>query len=319
MIRGLAAEAILGPVVSVSRRLGSLVLVLWGTVTLTFFAVHAAPGDIVRLLIGQGHDTPEVRAVIAAEWGLDRPLLVQYAGYLGRLLHGDLGTSYVLKRPVTEVIGAQLASTVELAVTATALAALLTILITTLTAGRRLLTRLAGAGELLLASTPEFWVGILLLFVFSFTLPWFPVAGAGDLSALVLPSLTLALGAVGGLAPVLRDGLERALEQPFALTVRSRGVSDLGLRVRHGLRHASIPTLNLAGFAVGNLLGGAVIVEQVFGRPGIGQVALRAISSKDIPTILGVALLAAFVFVVVSTVVDLLSLVIDPRLVGAAS
>ncbi len=183
-----------------------------------------------------------------------------------------------------------------------------------LTAGRPWARRVAGSIELVLASTPSFWLGIVLIFVFSFTLKLFPVAGDRTLLALVLPALSLGLGARRGDRPGAARGLERALEEPFALTVRSWGVTGLQLRLRHALRHASLPAVTLAGWLVGHILSGAVITEQVFGRPGLGRVTVEAVLGHDLPVVLAVAILSAAIFVAMSTAVDLLSLWLDPRL-----
>ncbi len=182
------------------------------------------------------------------------------------------------------------------------------------TAGRgRPVRAAAGAWELVAVSLPSYWLGILLLTAFSFQLRIFPVIGAQDLAALVLPALTLALPIAGVLAQVLREGLEAALAQPFAVTARARGLSQFSVRLRHALRHAAASLATLTGWLVGSLLGGAVLVETVFGRSGIGALTLQAVGNKDMPVVMGVVLLSALVFVVISNVVDLLHAAIDPR------
>ncbi|MFE1321128.1 ABC transporter permease [Kitasatospora phosalacinea] len=168
--------------------------------------------------------------------------------------------------------------------------------------------------ELLTVSSPSYWIGLLLLTVFSFQLRIFPVTGDQGFAALVLPALTLALPMAGVLAQVLREGLEAALEQPFALTARSRGLSRTAVALRHALRHSALPLVTLTGWLAGSLLGGAVLVETVFGRPGIGALMLQAATGKDMPLVVGLVLLSAAAFVLASTLVDLLYLVIDPRL-----
>jgi peptide/nickel transport system permease protein len=299
---------------AIARRLIGGVIVLWAAVTAAFFAVHLTPGNTVDVLIGEGTKSPAARAAITAEWGLDRPLLQQYVDYLGRLLRGDLGTSYVLQRPVSDVVFSQLGPTAQLAATGAVVAVILAVIVSVATAGRPIARRISGTIELITVSIPEFWLGLVLLSVFSFGLGWFPVAGADGFQSLVLPALALGLGLFGMFAQVLREGIERSLDEPYSLTVRSRGVSDLVLRLRHSVRHASLPVITLAGWTVGGLLGGAVIVEQVFGRPGVGQVALAAAQGKDLPVVLGVALVGAFAYVIVNTVVDIVALAIDPRL-----
>lgn len=250
-------------------------------------------------------------------WGLDRPLLVQYASYLGGLLRGDLGTSYQLNTPVTDLIAGQLGPTVTLTLSAAVVAVVLAVVVGVGTAGRgRLIGRISSVIELVLVSIPPFWLGIVALAVFSFQLRWFPVAGDDGWRSLVLPTLALALPIAGVLTQVLREGIDRALEEPFAITARARGLSPAAVRARHGLRHGLLPSMTLAGMIVGSLLGGTVIIEQVFGRPGLGALTVDAVFAKDLPVILGVGLLSAFVYIVVSTLVDLLYLVVDPRLRG---
>lgn len=301
------------------RRLGSALAVLVGAATLAFLALQLIPGDPVSVLLGPTNaGSPAVRAEISREYGFDRPVGEQYLHYLGRLLQGDLGDSYQLQRPVWSLIGDQLVPTVQLALAGLVLAVVLAVLSAVATAGRRpALRTVASVWELVAASTPSYWVGIVLLTVFSFRFHVFPVAGADGFASLVLPAVTLALPLTGVLAQVLREGLEAALEQPFVVTARSRGVGRTAVRLRHALRHSAMPLLTLAGWLTGSLIGGAVLVETVFGRPGIGSLVLQAVSAKDMPVVIGVVLLSAFVFVVISTVVDLLHPVIDPRLRSA--
>ncbi|MFC9893751.1 ABC transporter permease [Nocardia sp. NPDC127579] len=295
-------------------RLCSGLGVLWGAVTLSFLGVRLAPGDTVDVLLGEQPRTPEVAAAIRAEWGLDSPAVVQYGRYLWNVAHGDFGRSYVLQRPVSEVLGAQAAPTLALTGGALLVALVFAVVVATTTARRPRARALANAVELTLVSTPAFWLGIVLLSVFSFGLKLFPVAANKGLSALVLPALALGLSLGAVVSQVLRDGLERALEEPFAVTVRSWSIRDSELRVRHGLRHAALPAVTLTGWLVGGLLGGAVIIEEVFGRPGLGRVTVEAVLAQDLPVVLAVAILSAFVYVVISTVVDLLYPLLDPRL-----
>ncbi|MGC4878681.1 ABC transporter permease [Micromonospora sp. DT43] len=304
------------PLRAAARRLAAGLVVLWAAATAAYLALLVAPGDTVDTIVGDGADTPQIRAEIIAEWSLDRPAVVQYLDYLRRLAGGDLGRSYLLQRPVVEVIGEQLAPTLTLALAAAGLGVLLALVLAVATAGdRRPWLRRASSGvELLLVSTPSFLIGIVLLSVLSFRLGLFPVSGDRGVGALVLPAVTLALPIAGLLAQVLRDGLDRALDEPFVLTARSRGVRERTVLLRHALRHALLPAVTLAGWLFGILLGGAVIVEQVFGRPGLGQVTLTAVTSKDMPVVLAVVTLSAAVYVAVNTIADLTYLLVDPRL-----
>ncbi|MFG1944044.1 ABC transporter permease [Nonomuraea sp. NPDC048826] len=297
------------------RRLGAGLAVLWAAATASYVALLAAPGDTVDILIGDGADTPEIRAGIIAEWGLDRPEIVQYLSYLWRLLHGDLGRSYQLQRGVGEILAGQIGPTVQLTLAAAVTGVVLAGVIAIGTAGRGRGPRAAAsAAELVSVSVPPFLIGIVLLSVFSFTLGWFPVSGAEGPLALVLPALALGLPIAGVLGQVLRGGLERALEQPFAVTARARGLTERALVARHALRHALLPAVTLAGWLTGTLLGGAVITEVLFGRPGLGQVAMQAVTGQDMPVVMAVVLLSAVVYVTISTLLDLAYRVIDPRI-----
>lgn len=296
---------------AVSERLGLAVVVLWGAVTAGFLALHLMQGDVLDLILGTSSQaTAEVRRQIVADYGLDRPLAEQYGAYLWRLLHGDLGHSYQLRVPVSRAIGDQLPATLALTTCALALAVALSLVIAVGTAHRaRWLRGPFATAETVALSVPQFWFGTLLLIVFSFTLRLFPAAGG-----LVLPAAALAAAPTGMLAQVLRKGLEDALDEPFVVTARARGLGDLAVRTRHALRHALLPAVTLTGWLVGTTLGGAVVVEQVFSRPGLGRLTLTAVTNKDMPVVLGVVLVAAAVYVACSLCVDLLYRVIDPRL-----
>ncbi|MDR1151586.1 MAG: ABC transporter permease, partial [Bifidobacteriaceae bacterium] len=248
---------------------------------------------------------------------LDHPALVQYLLYVWRLAHGDLGVSYVEHRPVSSLFAEQFPPTIELTLWAFAIAVIVAVVLAVATAGRSRIGRaISQFAELTVVAAPPFWIGMLLLAVFSFRLNLFPVSGSGGVRAVVLPAVAVGAPIACFLAQILREGLDRALEQPFAVTARARGLSRLGLTFTHALRHATLPAMTISGLIFGNLLGGAVICEQVFGRAGIGTLAVTAINTKDIPVILAIALVSAIVFVVVTTVVDLLSLAVDPRLRG---
>ncbi|WP_341477189.1 ABC transporter permease [Frankia canadensis] len=300
----------------VAKRLLAAVVVMVGAATLAFGALHLIPGDQVSILLGPNSAaSPEVRAQIRSDYGFDRPLVVQYAQYLSNVVRGRLGESYQQNQPVSALIGGQVWPTLQLAAAALGLALVIAAVSAVATAGRRPAWRsLASAWELVAVSTPAFWTGLLLLTAFSFQLHVFPVAGAQDLRSLVLPALALALSLAGVLGQVLREGLETALRQPFATTARARGLSQLAVTTRHAFRHAAVPLLTLAGWLTGTLVGGVVAVETVFGRPGIGALILLAVSTKDMPVVMGIVLLCGLIFVVTSLLVDLLAVVVDPRL-----
>ncbi|GAA3100393.1 ABC transporter permease [Pseudonocardia yunnanensis] len=305
-----------------ARRIGWRLLagvgVLWGAATAAFFTLHLTAGDAaLSTVAGQGADpTQAVLEQVRRDYGLDQPLWRQYVDYLGELLHGDLGESYQQRLPVAGAIEAQLGQTVQLAAGAIVIALVLAVLVGVLTAKRRRWVRSTTTGvELLLASTPTFVIGLVLLIIFSIGLHLFPVSGQDGLRSLVLPTFTLALPVTAVLSQVLRSELEDVLEQPFILTARARGMRDVAVRFRHALRHAAIQLVTMSGVVIGGLLGGTVITESLFNRQGIGQLMLVATTNKDIPLVVGVVIFCALVYVVVNLVVDILYTIIDPRVV----
>jgi peptide/nickel transport system permease protein len=286
----------------VYKVLGALGVML-GAATLAFAAVSLTGGDTAVAILGgeTAQPTPEALARVRIDYGLDRPLLVQYAIYLGKVVQGDLGISYRLNAPVTELIAQQLGYTVTLSVA---------------TAGRRRSRwrGVASASELVLASMPGFVLGLLLLLLFSFRLRWFPASGSDGWRALVLPTLTLALPITPWLAQVLRQELDDILEQPFIAMARARGMGEAGVRLRHAMRHALLSLVTLTGFILGTLLAGTAVVETLFARRGIGRLMVEATAGKDIPLVLGITLLSALLYAVVHILVDTSYVLIDPRL-----
>lgn len=300
-------------------RLAGGVLVLWAVATLTFFALRLIPGDPVLAILGgqSANPTPETIAEATREYGLDKPLAVQYGLYLGRLVQGDLGVSYSQHLPVTKVLAEQSWATLQLTFTSLLLAWLLVLLLTVLTAGRRRwVSNLASLAETLSAALPHFWIGILLLAVFAFGLRWFPPAGSDGWRTLVLPSLALAIPLAGFIAQVTRESLEFTLEQPFVLTARTRGLSETAVRFKHALRHAVLPGISLSGWAIGALISGAVVIEVIFSRKGLGRQLYQAVQAQDLPLTIGISLAVAAVYVLANIVVDLLYLWVDPRQQG---
>jgi len=218
-----------------------------------------------------------------------------------------------MQQPVAAVIGQQLPPTVQLMGVAVVFALMLAIVSALLGRGRRT-AAMAGLLELVAVSAPTFWIGLVLIGVFGFGLGWFPVVTTVGFGALVLPAVTLAIPVAGILSQVLRQGLDEAAALPFVDTVRSRGASQTRLVVRHTLRHAAANSVTLSGYIVGSLLGGSVLVETVFARPGLGRVALNAIVDRDVPVVLGIIVLASVAFSVVNLLVDLVADRIDLRL-----
>ncbi|MFC8175601.1 ABC transporter permease [Streptomyces sp. NPDC057254] len=295
-------------------RAAGAVVVLWGAVTLAFAVLQIMPGSTADVLLARSSVSPRVRAEITAEYHLDDPLPAQYLGYLGRIVRGDFGDSYVLRRPVWEAVGSQLPDTLALIASTLLVTAAGSVVLAVLGAHRRRWVRtLFAAAESVVVALPPFWLGLLLLTFFSFGLGWFPTVGASGPGSLVLPTLALAAAPTAVVAQVLREGLLRALDEPFVVTARARGIGELALRLRHVLRHALLPATTLLGWIAGSLIGGAVIVEIVFSRQGVGRLVLSAVQNKDMPVVMAVVLLAAAVFVLVNLVVDALQWLVDPR------
>jgi peptide/nickel transport system permease protein len=310
-----------GRVRRIAGRLGSAVVVLWGAATVAFAAQLLLPGDRATVILNIRTGVPEQRtpaelAPIIQQFGLDRPEIVQYLDYLRAAVTGDLGTSYQQFRPVTAIIGEQLGATVVLSLAAIAVAWLLMVVWVILTAGRG--PRIGAAGsavDVTAAGLPHYWLGVILLLVFALGLRWFPVIGGTGPQGLVLPALTLAIPLAGFLSQATRTEFERALEQPFVLTARLRGMGDLAVRLRHVLRHAVLPAVTLTGWALGATLSGAVVVESIFSRPGIGSVLVTAVNSHDLPVVVGIVTLVAAFYVIANLLVDVGYALVDPRLV----
>jgi len=307
----------------VARKLLSAVVVLWGAATVAFFAQLALPGDrataILNIRSGRAQlRTPAELAQINEQYGLQRPVIVQYLDYLRGLVGGDFGNSYQQYRPVTAIIGEQLGATLTLSLTAIVFAWALMVVWVTLTAGRGPRLRALGSlVDVVAAGLPAYWLGIILLLVFALGLRWFPVIGGTGVNGLILPALTLAIPLAGFMSQSTRAEFERALEQPFVISARMRGMGDTGVRVRHVLRHAVIPSVTLSGWALGATLSGAVIVESIFSRPGIGNVLVTAVSSQDLPVVVGIVTLVAVVYVLANLLVDIVYTVVDPRLAAS--
>lgn len=304
-----------------ASRLATGVVVLWAAATLTFAMMQLTGGDIAVAILG-GPDampTAEQLEKVRAEYGLDRPVIVQYGDWLWRLVQGDFGQSYRLRIPVADAIAEQIWPTVTLTFTAAILGLALAVASALLTARRRRgwIAGFASGTELVLISIPVFVIGIGLLLAFAFYLPVLPVANAGGITGLILPALTLAIPMGATFSQILRQELEEVLEQPFILTARARGLSDAATRIGHALRHAAGPLVTLFGFMFATLMAGAAVTETLFSRPGIGRLMVEATTATDIPVVIGVTLLSAVFYVITSIVVDLLGVLIDPRTAAA--
>lgn len=298
-----------------AKGLGAI-FVLWAVATLIFFGIRLIPGDPAEAILGgPGSQTSaEALAQVRAEYGLDQPLPVQYVSQLVRLLQGDLGESYSLRMPVSSLLSEQLPGTLTLAILSLALAWILAMGLATASAlGGRLAGSVSSGLEIAGAAVPHFWLASVLILVFSVNLGWLPPVNTGSADSLILPVLTLALPLAGFLGQVMRESMLNAITSPFALSARSRGESERGVLFRHALRHAAIPGIALSGWAFGSLLSGAVVVETIFARPGLGRTLLNAVTLRDVPLVTGVALVSALAYVLVMALSDIAERVADPR------
>lgn len=301
-------------------RLAAAALVAWVVATLVFFALRAAGGDPTEAILGGpgSQAGPEAVARVRAEYALDEPLIVQYLLQLQRVVTFSLGDSYALRRPVADLIAAQLANTLLLAAVALALAwalALGVAMLSQMNSLGRIGTAILRGGEVVASVMPHFWLGAVFIAIFAGGLGWLPATSAQNTpAALLLPAVTLAVPVAGFLGQVMRDGLQEAHTAPFATAARTRGAGEARVLWRHSLRHAALPAIALSGWAFGSLLSGAVVVESLFARPGLGRLLIDATHSRDVPVVIGVVLVVALGYVVVMSVSDLLERIIDPRL-----
>ena len=288
---------------------------LWGVTLIAFSLVHLIPGDPAVVMAGPAA-RPEDVAAIRARLKLDQPLPVQYATYVGNLLRGDLGESLYSHAPVSRLIAERLPATAQLALAGWLCWVVLGTLIGIWAASRPTPLR---EGTLLAfsivgVSTPSFWLGIMLLYIFVARLNWLPAGGTGTPAQLILPAVTLALGGMAYYARLAHSSMLDTLGEDYIRTATAKGLPFRTVLFRHALRNAALPLLTVAGADLAALLGGVVFTETVFDWKGMGRLAVDSVTSVDIPTILGVVLVSAALVVVANLVVDLLYPLVDPRI-----
>jgi ABC-type dipeptide/oligopeptide/nickel transport system permease component len=300
----------------VLRRILAVVPVLFGVTLAVFSMLFLVPGDPVKMMLAEFVTTPDQIAQMRAQLHLDEPILKQYGRFVSGALRGDLGTSIRSRRPVTTEIGENVASTAQLALAAMLVAVGLGIPLGLAAALSRSswLDVASMATALLGVSMPSFWLGLLLIFVFSLHLAWFPATGGGDLRHLVLPAVTLGMIAAAIIARLTRSSMLEVLGQDYVRTARAKGLGGFSVVVRHALKNALIPIITIFGLQFGNLLAGAVIVETVFSRPGLGRLIVGGILNKDFPLVQGVVLFVATLYVLINLLVDVAYAYADPRI-----
>ncbi|MFL5547285.1 MAG: ABC transporter permease [Gemmatimonadales bacterium] len=296
------------------QRLLFLIPTLLGVLIVTFLLLYVAPGDPVQAMVGERAD-PETLARLRAELHLDDPLPEQFAHYMGGVLRGDLGTSYITRRPILRDLLQRFPATLRLAGAAMLFAALTGISIGIFGAWRpgAVLDRVAAFGAYLGISFPVYWVGLILILIFAVNLRWLPPSGSGGLAYLILPALTLGMRSVAFLSRMTRAAMQEILQSDFVRTARAKGLLETRVVLSHGFRNALLPVLTVLGLDFGSYLTGSILTETIFSWPGVGRYVLTAIDKRDLPAVQGSILFLSLVFVLVNLITDLLYARVDPR------
>ena len=297
------------------RRLVQSALILLGVAFITFFLLFVLPADPVRQIAGRSA-TPETVQNIREQLGLDRPFVVQFGRYLGGLVQGDMGRSYLQKTDVSLLIASRLPATLQLMAAGIAAELLIGLSMGIAAALRR--DRFADQALMMVSfvtvSAPQFVVSLLMLYVFAVQLRWFPIGGYGTFAHLVLPALTLGILGSGWYARMMRSSMIDVLRTDYVRTARAKGLTRTRVVLGHALPNAILPVIAMIGIDIGVFMGGIVVVESVFGWPGIGQLAWQAIQRLDIPIIMGVTLVSACAIVLGNLIADVIAPFIDPRI-----
>lgn len=300
------------------RRVLLLVPVFLAVSVIIFLILHLIPGDPVDNLLRVGSNA-EARARIEAKYGLDRPLVVQYGIWLANLVQGDLGSSIITRRPVSTMIAQVLPNSLMLGGFALLFSTIFGVMFGVIAATwrDRWPDQMLMGGVLLGSTLPSFWLGLLLILTFSVQLGWFPVSGARGWESLVLPVLTIGLGGMALVARVTRVAMVEAAGRDFVLLLHAKGLSPTHIRLRHVLRHAMIPVVTILALRIGWVLGGAVTVEYVFARPGLGLTLIKALGQHDYPVVQACLLMLAIAVMLGTLLGDILQALMDPRVRSA--
>ena len=299
----------------IRRRLIQSVLVVWGVSVLVFFLLRLAPGDPVSLLLAETASPEQIEAV-REKWGLNQPIPVQYMVFLGRALQGDLGNSLFFQEPALSVLLERMPATLQLSGVALLFSLLVAIPVGLLSALRRdTFWDYFGTGLAMLGQAiPPYWLGIMLILVFSVGLGWFPTSGRGTIWHLVLPAATLGSVLMALVTRLVRSGMLDVLSEDYIRTAHAKGLPKRAVIVRHALRNILIPLVTVVGLQLGALFGGAVITESIFAWPGVGRLALQAISARDYPLVQASVLFISVVYVFLNLAVDIIYVYLDPRI-----
>ena len=295
------------------KRLFHSIFVLVGISLVVFIILHLT-GDPAALLMPMDA-TPEQVAQFRQEMGFNDPIIVQYWRFFKGTLRGDFGQSFRHNQPALELVMERMPATIQLTLAAMVIALLVAIPVGIISAIRRnsILDHIGMTGALLGQSTPVFWLGIMLILIFSVTIQWFPSSGRGEIQHLVLPAITLGMFTMARTARMMRSSMLEVMGQEYMKTARAKGLSPGMVILKHALKNAAIPVVTIIGMELGTLLGGAVITETIFAWPGVGRLAVQAIYNRDYPVVQAAVFLLASIFVLVNLIVDLLYTYLDPR------
>ncbi len=297
------------------RRLFYAFLTLIGVSLITFLVVYAVPADPAAVIAGPYADA-QTLANIRHQWGLDQPVWIQYLTFLGNAIHGDWGKSFLNQQPVLSQLLQRFPATAQLGLVAFLIQLVIGIPLGAIAAAKQnsRLDNLLMSSVLIGLSLPRYWLGVMLLFIFALKLSWFPLGGYGGISHVILPAITIGVTGAAFYARLLRSSMIEVKRQEYVLAARAKGLSRTRVMIRHVLRNSLIPVVTWAGIDLASFMGGLIIVESVFGWPGIGQLTFQAIANMDIPLITGTVMFSAIIVVVTSLIVDLVYVLLDPRI-----
>lgn len=301
------------------RRIIAIFFVLWAVATLTYFTVHVTPGDTATAILierdGIEAVNDETLNFIRTKFDLDRPIIVQYFEWMINVFKGDFGTSYRYNMPVKNMLAIRLPNTLLLGGTACFISLLIALPLGIISALKhnKILDHLSRIVTLFLSSFPGFWLAIMGIILFSLILNLLPTSGMNSANSIILPALTLSVGMTAATTRMLRSSMLDVLNQDYMLVARSKGLSRNSVIIHHGFRNAIPPIITIVGLQIGHILGGAVVIENIFAWPGIGDLFINAINSKDLPMIEGCVILISFGYAFINLIVDIIYACIDPR------
>lgn len=297
------------------KRLVMLIPVLIGVTFLVYFIISLSPGDPAAMIAGESADAMTIEAV-RKDLGLDKPVVVQYANYMWDLLHGDMGNSYKTKRPVFDTVMAAFPNTAKLAFWSILVAVIIALPIGIISATRQysVFDNVGMVVALIGVATPNFWLGLMMIILFSLNLGWLPSGGMGGWKNYIMPAITLGTGDAALITRMTRSSMLEVVRADYIRTARAKGVPERTVIYSHALRNALIPVVTAIGLQFGSLLGGATLTETVFAWPGIGRLTVDSIKTKDTTQVLGCIVILTITFSVVNLLVDILYAFIDPRI-----